>query len=347
MSHAAPRTPPDPPSGEAGAGITTGALARRLGVSPTTLRSWDRRYGLGPAVRPGGRHRRWAPHDVAVLEEMCRLTATGLPPAEAARLALRAPALPRPRRDGASPTGEPARPAPPAPGLPRREPSDEEARLACRGLVRAAVRLDAAAVQSGLTAAVRRYGLIGAWQEVMVPALRAAGRRWESSGDRYVEVEHLLSWHVSSVLRAEALAAAPPDAAGHTAVLACVPDEQHTLPLEALNAAAVQASVATRMLGGAVPVEALVPAVRRTGPRVLVLWSQSRSTSSVPLAQHLAAARWGVRGARTRPLVVAAGPGWPPEVAGTARPRTLPEALGLLLDACGGSSRSLPEDPRG
>lgn len=180
----------------------------------------------------------------------------------------------------------------------------------------------------------------------MVPALRAAGRRWESSGDRYVEVEHLLSWHVSSVLRAETLAAAPPDAAWDTAVLACVPDEQHTLPLEALNAAAVQASVATRMLGGAVPVEALVPAVRGTGPRVLVLWSQSRSTSSVPLAQHLAAARWGVRGARTRPLVVAAGPGWPPEVAGTARPRTLPEALGLLLDACGGSSRSLPEEPR-
>lgn len=35
------------------AGLTTGALARRLGVSPTTLRSWDRRYGLGPAVREG------------------------------------------------------------------------------------------------------------------------------------------------------------------------------------------------------------------------------------------------------------------------------------------------------
>lgn len=36
------------------AGLTTGAVARRLGVSPTTLRSWDRRYGLGPAVRAEG-----------------------------------------------------------------------------------------------------------------------------------------------------------------------------------------------------------------------------------------------------------------------------------------------------
>ncbi|MYV65370.1 MerR family transcriptional regulator, partial [Streptomyces sp. SID2131] len=68
-------------------GLTTGAVARRLGVSPTTLRSWDRRYGMGPAAREGGRHRRWAPEDVAMLEEMCRLTASGAPPAEAARIA--------------------------------------------------------------------------------------------------------------------------------------------------------------------------------------------------------------------------------------------------------------------
>ncbi|MET8944395.1 MerR family transcriptional regulator, partial [Streptomyces sp. NPDC004542] len=66
-------------------GLTTGALARRLGVSPTTLRSWDRRYGIGPAERAGGRHRRWTPRDVAMVETMCRLTAAGVPPAEAAR----------------------------------------------------------------------------------------------------------------------------------------------------------------------------------------------------------------------------------------------------------------------
>ncbi|WP_179202791.1 MerR family transcriptional regulator, partial [Streptomyces caniscabiei] len=62
--------------------------ARRLGVSPTTLRSWDRRYGLGPAVRAEGRQRRWSPDDVAMLQEMCRLTAAGVPPAEAARAAI-------------------------------------------------------------------------------------------------------------------------------------------------------------------------------------------------------------------------------------------------------------------
>ncbi|MEV0474761.1 MerR family transcriptional regulator, partial [Streptomyces prunicolor] len=67
--------------------LTTGALARRLGVAPTTLRSWERRYGIGPAVRAEGRHRRWTPRDVALLEEMCRLTSSGVPPAEAAKAA--------------------------------------------------------------------------------------------------------------------------------------------------------------------------------------------------------------------------------------------------------------------
>jgi DNA-binding transcriptional MerR regulator len=250
------RNGPDDPSPKAVAaadtGLTTGAVARRLGVSPTTLRSWDRRYGLGPAVRADGRHRRWTSRDVAMLEAMCRLTSAGVPPAEAARAArqgaveeraanekaakeraVNAEAPKAPKEWGAGektvrePIGSPspssfpspspsplpspshsldrtdhARPPsaddrPPTAGLPL--PGD--IRKECRGLARAAVRLDAPAVDGRLTSAVERYGLTAAWQDVMVPTLHAVGRRWESSGDRYVEVEHLLSWHISTTLR--------------------------------------------------------------------------------------------------------------------------------------------------
>ncbi|NED00464.1 MerR family transcriptional regulator, partial [Streptomyces sp. SID6648] len=72
----------------AGGGLTTGAVARLLGVAPTTLRSWDRRYGIGPAARQDGRHRRWTGADIAALRHMCALTSAGLPPAEAARTVL-------------------------------------------------------------------------------------------------------------------------------------------------------------------------------------------------------------------------------------------------------------------
>ncbi|QDQ15860.1 MerR family transcriptional regulator [Streptomyces spectabilis] len=290
-----------------GAAVTTGALARRLGVSPTTLRSWDRRYGLGPAVRADGRHRRWSRPDVAMVEDMCRLTATGVPPAEAARIA---------KQRGRGPVGGPAagEPTPPVPvrgdraggGLPLGDVRQES-----RGLARAAVRLDAPEVQNRLNALVREHGLTVTWDEVMVPTLRAVGRKWASSGDRYVEVEHLLSWHISTTLRSvPLLVPARPAVDAAPVLLACVPDEQHTLPLEALHAALVERGVPTRMLGAAVPVEALLAAVRRVGPVAVVLWSQARSTASVPLAQHLTAMEWGVKGARRSPAVLTAGPGW-------------------------------------
>ncbi|MFD8422561.1 MerR family transcriptional regulator [Streptomyces sp. NPDC059466] len=325
------------------AGVTTGSLARRLGVSPTTLRSWDRRYGIGPALRTDGRHRRWTPEDVAMLQEMCRLTAGGLPPAEAARAAkerargrVRSPALALVR-----PPAEPRMPnSPPATALPPGAPASRsgtglplgDVRLECRGLARAAVRLDAAAVQGMLTAAVERHGLATAWAEVMVPTLRAVGRKWESSGDRYVEVEHLLTWHVSATLRHVYVCATRNPRTGVPPVLlACLPGEPHTLPLEALGAVLTERGVPALMLGGTVPAEALIAAVRRVGPSAVVLWSQSRSTANPPLARHVAGTRWGVRGARTRSLVLLGGPGWDEDPGpGLLRPRRLDDALRML-----------------
>ncbi|MFE7093993.1 MerR family transcriptional regulator [Streptomyces erythrochromogenes] len=330
-------------------GLTTGAVARRLGVAPTTLRTWDRRYGIGPAARTDGRHRRWTPGDIAVLQEMCRLTSSGIPPAEAARAALVGPA-PAP----AAPPAPSARPAPAVAAAPPAEPEPlprparrpgsgnglplGAVRQECRGLGRAAVRLDARAVDEVLGSVIAQYGLVTAWEEVMAPTLHAVGRKWETSGDRYVEVEHLLSWHVSSALRR---AAGPPAPGARTdappILLACVPGEQHTLALEALAAGLAGLALPTLMFGAAVPPEALDQAVRRTGPAAVVLWSQARSTANPPLARHISEVGWGVRGARARPAVLPAGPGWAgqPLPPGTLRPRGLREALALLGGLCG------------
>ncbi|MFF8971769.1 MerR family transcriptional regulator [Streptomyces sp. NPDC014995] len=326
-------------------GLTTGALARRLGVAPTTLRSWDRRYGIGPEVRADGRHRRWRPGDVAVLEAMCRLTAAGVPPAEAAWAAREA----REAREAAGRGAEarslarteaaPDGVAPADVGRSRAAgalPLGGAVRQECRGLARAAVRLDASAVEEQLGAAVEQYGLTVAWQEVMVPTLHAVGRKWASSGDRYVEVEHLLSWHVSTALRRATGRPAPAEGAGVTGpvVLACLPGEQHTLPLEALNAGLSRLGLPTRMFGAAVPAEALTAAVRRLGPAAVVLWAQARSTASPALARHIADTRWGVHGARRGPTVVLGGPGWAGRAAqGMPRPTGLREALEMLSRA--------------
>ena len=49
--------PAEPPT----ARRTVAAVARRLGVAPATLRTWDRRYGLGPSEHTSGAHRRYGP----------------------------------------------------------------------------------------------------------------------------------------------------------------------------------------------------------------------------------------------------------------------------------------------
>jgi hypothetical protein len=91
------------------------AVARRLGVAASTLRTWDRRYGIGPSSRSPGRHRRYDPADLARLEAMHDLMLQGVPPGEAARVAL--------ARVPPSTPAEPAKPAAPgapgAPGAPR------------------------------------------------------------------------------------------------------------------------------------------------------------------------------------------------------------------------------------
>ncbi|MFI7005311.1 MerR family transcriptional regulator [Streptomyces sp. NPDC050145] len=317
----------DAPGAEARAALTTGALARRLGVAQTTLRTWERRYGIGPSHREEGRHRRWSPEDVVRMEHMCRLTAQGVTPAQAAQLAMAedgratdhaAAAAPRPRT--------PARPR--APGGSRDLPLGQ-VWPESRGLARAAVRLDASAVQDRLRAAIDTYGVVVAWEQIIAPTLHAVGRKWATADASYVEVEHLLSWHVSTELRS---AGAPAPDGRPPVLLACMPDEQHSLPIEALWAALTERGLPTRIFGAALPREALESAARRIGPAAVVVWSQSRKTADVHAIRTLHALERGVRGARSHPLVLLAGPGWagtPPEP-GASRLTGLASALALI-----------------
>jgi hypothetical protein len=204
-----------------------------------------------------------------------------------------------------------------------------------RGLRNAAVRLDSPTLDQLLADAVHAHGLVGSWHEAMAPALRAIGRTWATSGDaageRYVEAEHLLSWHISTALRRSTPVKDPGDDE-QPVLLACLPGEMHTLALESLTAALTERALPTRMFGAAVPLGALSEAVRRTGPRAVVLWSQTRPTADRSVVGLVRSTARGIRGARTQPLVLAAGPGWartaPSE--GVHRPRDLADAIRLI-----------------
>ena len=84
-------------------------------------------------------------------------------------------------------------------------------------------------------------------------------------------------------------------------------------------------------------------ASRACGPVAVVLWAQARSTASLPLAQHVSATQWGVKGARRQPVVVLGGPGWAGRSArGMLRPTDLRDAL----DTLAGTHRVPADAPR-
>lgn len=74
--------------------LTVAAVAARLGVAASTLRTWDRRYGLGPSGRAAGSHRRYSQEDLARLETMRALTERGVALADAARMAQQSAPVP-------------------------------------------------------------------------------------------------------------------------------------------------------------------------------------------------------------------------------------------------------------
>src|ERR1700719_4006767 len=82
-------------------GFSVGAVARRLGVAPSTLRTWNRRYGIGARELSPGRHRRYTAEDIIRLEHMQKLILRGAAPADAARASRTAAVAPGPAQAGA------------------------------------------------------------------------------------------------------------------------------------------------------------------------------------------------------------------------------------------------------
>jgi DNA-binding transcriptional MerR regulator len=301
-----------PGAGDATPVLTVSALARRLGVAPATLRTWDRRYGLGPSGHAAGSHRRYTATDVQRLELMRRLTREGVLPGEAARIAL-----------AADPTLSEAAEVPHERVVPL---DDTEA--AVRGLVKAAQALDAVAIDRTITAALQTHGVLWTWEGLIAPSLIAIGDRWGTSGGG-VDVEHLLA---DCVLRA-LCSATPPIVDPRNArpvLLACAPEELHSLPLHAVAAALGERGIESRVLGPRVPAAALTTAVRRAGACAVFIWAHAPAVAD---AEQVAA----VPQMRPPVAVVVGGPGWTADPAPPAtRVGQLSEAVTVLQRAAVG-----------
>jgi DNA-binding transcriptional MerR regulator len=304
-------------------GLTVAAVARRLGIAPATLRTWDRRYGLGPAERQVGAHRRYSASDLARLEQVRRLINSGVTIGDAAQVVL-----------GSEPDLQLE--SAPEPNQVQKQVSNQvPANIAtstefnqllpsqtARGLARAADSLDSAACREIINASLEQRGVVWTWDSLIAPLLVGLGERWHATG-RGVEVEHALTQVIELCLGSVAGQVRTPINV-RPVLLAAAPDELHALTLSALAAALAERQIEVVRLGQRVPFDALFAAVQRLGPSVVFVWSQAAVTGH---PAHLA----DLRKIRPAPALVAGGPGWPESMPpGVIRVLSLSEAVSKI-----------------
>ena len=305
-------------------GLTVAAVARRIGIAPATLRTWDRRYGLGPSVHQAGSHRRYSSIDVARLDLMRKLMLNGVLPSEAARSALSQEVSSANLVQEVVPIATRLKVVTDTPDnvIPL-----DGSKAIIRSLNRATSSLDASGCDQVISNAIAAHGVVWTWEQVLLPVLIALGQKWAETGEG-VDQEHLLAESIIGQFRNMATQVTEPENS-RPVLLACAPHELHTIPIFALAAALAEQNIASRIMGARMPAQALATAVKKLGPSAIVVWSQSLGTADTSI--------WDlVEPMRPSHLRICAGPGWQTDLpSDVTKPNDFTSTLVALAAASG------------
>jgi DNA-binding transcriptional MerR regulator len=244
--------------------LRIGELGRRSGISPETIRAWERRYGLLTPGRTGGGFRLYSDDDLARVRAMRDHLEAGIAAAEAARLV--ADAARRVASERVAGTGG-------------------ELEVEVATLAAAIARFDAADANAALDRLLAAFSLDAVLDAVLVPYLHELGDRWER-GEVSIAQEHF----ASTLLRGRLLGLARGwgRGIGPVAVLACAPGEQHDLGLIAFGLALRSHGWRIAYLGADTPLDTLERAAETVDPTVVVV-SATADDRVAPVASQLQA----------------------------------------------------------
>ena len=240
-----------------GSGLNIAAVAQRTGIGADTLRKWERRYGVLRPSRTAGGQRRYDERDLARVEWLRDRLSEGFRIGEAAAL------------------------------LETDQADAESSSTGLRDAIVAAVaRTDTRRLAALVEQSFTLYDVETAVEEIVAPALRLIGDRWQDGAERIAE-EHMLSEVVLARLRT--LLGDQRSAVRGTAVLACAPGERHELGLLALAVLLQADGWLAVYLGADTPVDAAVTTAIRTNADLLCL-SVSDAAARAELEAELATA---------------------------------------------------------
>lgn len=263
--------------------LTVAALARRLGVAPATLRTWDRRYGIGPSEHSAGNHRKYSAGDVTRLTSMVRLIVAGVTPKDAASKALKL------NLKGSQKKVEKIA-----------QESEEQSDLVSL-LYKSAMKFDQLKIEKLIRKSILETGIEATWVQVIAPLLTEVGDDWVRTGDG-IEVEHFLSEVLRKIL-CENFGRIENPKNSRPVLLACVENEFHSLALTALAAVLAEERIECIFLGARTPQSALNKIIIKSAPPAIFLWAQLSENADQKYVKAIPVIR-------PAPRVLLGGPGW-------------------------------------
>lgn len=284
----------DDASSQAHASVAAGPFriqyaAELSGIAATTLRAWERRYGIPVPRRTASAYRLYTAEDVETLRRMRDLVEDGVSPAEAARVVLGSSA-PLSEHDHV-----------PIDGL----------ELAQGRIIAATQRWDAPGIDAELTRLSMLLDARTLYERVVAPVLVEVGARWQR-GELSIAQEHLLSERMELAVRASLRGLERTE--GPLVVLACVDFEQHVLALLGAALRFAASGARTVVLGAVMPAPAIAQVVRSMAPRMVGLSTSIASPGARALfrsyGEAIGSTAWVVGGAAAeeqRAAIEAAG----------------------------------------
>lgn len=227
---------------------TIKTVVQQTGITPATLRAWERRYNVLSPGRSEGGYRLYSERDIAILKWLKQQTDGGVAISSAVALLER-------QRAAREPAAGPAGP--------------RSAAALAQDLLAALLAFQEARGIALLAEAFAIYSIEDVAEEIIVPVLVEIGERWHR-GEATVVQEHFATAFLRHRLAA-LFQAYEPSAAGPLALAGSTAGEWHDVGILLLSLVLRQTGWRVIYLGQNVPIGHLIEEIGRLRPRLVCL----------------------------------------------------------------------------
>ena len=249
---------PTQPTNAATPLFTAGEVEQRSGVPATTLRQWERRYGLPNPQRSASGYRLYSQNDLTVVEFFKAHIAQGVSVSRAAQLYALEQSLPSAQRNAVQSLAQSST-----------QPKTQSLSALVLQLVDSTINGDSLKADLILAQAYATMPIESVVLELIQPTLVEVGERWHRN-EITIAHEHQSSHYLRGKLH-HLLELAGSPRHGPTVILACPPGEWHEIGALSIAIFLRRAGIRTHYLGANTPIPDLARFAREVNASAVML----------------------------------------------------------------------------